>query len=133
MIAKCIAAKRNHDSSLFGFKIGVRNRNNEWPALKFADVVHETVCRSKIVECLISDLELNRRRRLRFVNTIVNLTLVLFAACFERNYLWAAEPLGEICVEVVVYQPQAYERGVRLTRIIARRDSTKTEMTGDQE
>ena len=55
------------------------------------------------------------------------------SAQFERNYLWQIEPKGDIVVEVVVYQPQAYERGVRLSRTIPRRDSTKTEMMGDQE
>ena len=55
------------------------------------------------------------------------------SAQFERNYLWVDEAKGDICVEVVVYQPEAYERGVRLTRVIPRRDSTKTEMMGDQE
>jgi hypothetical protein len=42
--------------------------------------------------------------------------------CFERNYLWAAEPGGDICVEVVVYLPEHYETGVRLTRTIPRED-----------
>lgn len=37
---------------------------------------------------------------------------------FERNYLWRSEVGGDICVEVVVYPPQAYEAGVRLTRVI---------------
>jgi hypothetical protein len=41
-------------------------------------------------------------------------------AQFERNYLWAAEPRGDICVEVVVYQPEAHEQGVKLTRLIRR-------------
>ena len=41
-------------------------------------------------------------------------------ACFERNYLWEAEPQGDIRVEVVVYPPAAYEAGVRLVRIIPR-------------
>jgi hypothetical protein len=40
------------------------------------------------------------------------------AACFERSYLWEAAPGGDIQVEVVVYEPQAYEQGVRLTRAI---------------
>jgi hypothetical protein len=38
--------------------------------------------------------------------------------CFERNYLWAADPGGDICVEVVVYLPEHYETGVRLTRTV---------------
>lgn len=36
--------------------------------------------------------------------------------CFERNYLWAGDPGGDIRVEVVVYFPEAYEQGVRVTR-----------------
>jgi hypothetical protein len=40
--------------------------------------------------------------------------------CFERSYLWDAEPRGDIRVEVVVYPPQAYEAGVRLVRTIRR-------------
>ena len=40
------------------------------------------------------------------------------SACFERNYLWSREPGGEILIEVVVYQPEAHERGVRLTRTV---------------
>jgi hypothetical protein len=38
--------------------------------------------------------------------------------CFERSYLWEAEPGGDIRVEVHVYQPEQYEAGVRLTRCI---------------
>ncbi len=41
-------------------------------------------------------------------------------AQFERNYLWAGEARGDICVEVVVFQPEAHEQGVKLTRIIPR-------------
>jgi hypothetical protein len=41
-------------------------------------------------------------------------------ACFERTYLWEAHPGGDIRVEVHVYQPKAYEAGVRLTRSIKR-------------
>lgn len=41
-------------------------------------------------------------------------------ACFERSYLWEAEPEGDIRVEVTVYPPRSYEAGVRLTRIIPR-------------
>lgn len=39
---------------------------------------------------------------------------------FERSYLWEEEAGGDIRVEVVVYPPQAYEAGVRLTRVIRR-------------
>ena len=42
--------------------------------------------------------------------------------CFERNYLWVGEPGGDICVEVVVYFAEAYEKGVRLTRVIRREE-----------
>jgi hypothetical protein len=42
------------------------------------------------------------------------------AVCFERSYLWEGEPGGDIRVEVHVYEPQAYETGVRLTRAIKR-------------
>jgi hypothetical protein len=42
------------------------------------------------------------------------------AVCFERSYLWEAQPRGDIRVEVVVYPPQAYEAGVRLARTISR-------------
>ena len=50
------------------------------------------------------------------------------SACFERNYLWVDQPGGDIVVEVVVYQPQAYEQGVRQSRPIP-----KPDITGDQE
>ena len=42
------------------------------------------------------------------------------AVCFERSYLWEAHPGGDIRVEVHVYEPRAYEAGVRLTRSIKR-------------
>ena len=42
------------------------------------------------------------------------------AVCFERTYLWEDEPGGDIRVEVTVYQPSAYEAGVRMTRAIRR-------------
>lgn len=42
------------------------------------------------------------------------------AVAFERSYLWETEPGGDIRVEVSVYQPHAFEEGVRLTRSIAR-------------
>ena len=50
------------------------------------------------------------------------------SACFERNYLWVDQPGGDILVEVVVYQPHAYEQGVRKSRPIPQPD-----ITGDQE
>jgi len=37
---------------------------------------------------------------------------------FERNYIWDAEPGGDIRVEVVVYPPADYEMGVRLVRTL---------------
>jgi hypothetical protein len=40
--------------------------------------------------------------------------------CFERSYLWEAEPGGDIRVEVAVYEPRSYEEGVRLNRSIRR-------------
>ena len=43
--------------------------------------------------------------------------------CFERNYLWVDEAGGDICVEVVVYLPQAYEQGVRLTRTVRQEET----------
>ncbi|HEX3700799.1 MAG TPA: hypothetical protein VHV27_09010 [Phenylobacterium sp.] len=42
------------------------------------------------------------------------------AVCFERSYLWEDQPGGDIRVEVNVYEPIAYEAGVRLTRSIPR-------------
>ena len=40
---------------------------------------------------------------------------------FERTYLWDDEPgLSDIRVEVTVYEENAYERGVRVTRAIPR-------------
>ena len=42
------------------------------------------------------------------------------AVCFERSYLWEDEAGGDIRVEVHVFEPQAYEAGVRLTRAIKR-------------
>jgi hypothetical protein len=40
--------------------------------------------------------------------------------CFERTYLWDDEPGSDIRVEVTVYEPHAYEQGVKLTRTIHR-------------
>jgi hypothetical protein len=42
------------------------------------------------------------------------------SALFERNYLWVGPTGGDICVEVAVFQPEAYEKGVKLTRVIPR-------------
>ena len=41
--------------------------------------------------------------------------------CFERNYLWEAGPGGDIRVEVNVFEPEEYERGVHLVQRIPRR------------
>ena len=41
-------------------------------------------------------------------------------ACFERAYIWETAPGGDIRVEVTVFEPQAYEAGVRRTRTIAK-------------
>jgi len=38
--------------------------------------------------------------------------------CFERAYMWEAEPGGDIRVEVTVFEPHAYEQGVRRVRSI---------------
>ncbi|HEX7943035.1 MAG TPA: hypothetical protein VF495_00125 [Phenylobacterium sp.] len=38
--------------------------------------------------------------------------------CFERSYLWEGEAGGDILVEVTVYEPRAYEDGIRHTRLI---------------
>jgi len=37
---------------------------------------------------------------------------------FERAYMWEGETGGDIRVEVTVFEPRAYEDGVRHTRII---------------
>ena len=38
--------------------------------------------------------------------------------CFERSYLWTSDAGGDIRVEVMVYEPRAYEQGVKLVREI---------------
>jgi hypothetical protein len=43
--------------------------------------------------------------------------------CFERTYLWDDEAGGDIRVEVTVYEPLAYEEGVRAVRKIRRETS----------
>ena len=40
--------------------------------------------------------------------------------CFERSYLWEGEAGGDIRVDVNVYEPRAYEEGVRLHRTMPR-------------
>jgi hypothetical protein len=42
------------------------------------------------------------------------------AVSFERAYMWEGATGGDIRVEVTVYEPRAYEDGVRLTRIITK-------------
>ena len=39
--------------------------------------------------------------------------------CFERAYMWQAAPGGEIRVEVTVFEPRAFEAGVRLVQILS--------------
>ena len=41
-------------------------------------------------------------------------------AVFERNYIWAGAPRGDICVEVLVHLPRNFEQGAKRTRLIAR-------------
>ena len=41
-------------------------------------------------------------------------------ACFERAYLWEGEKYSDIRVEVTVFEPTAYEAGVRVCRSIPR-------------
>ena len=41
-------------------------------------------------------------------------------AVFERNYIWAGAPRGDICVEVFVHLPRNFEQGAKRTRLIAR-------------
>jgi len=45
---------------------------------------------------------------------------LIAAVNFDRSYLWESDPGGDIRVEVVVYEPQAYEQGVTLSRWIRR-------------
>lgn len=45
---------------------------------------------------------------------------------FERAYLWEDGADGDIRVEVTVYEPKAYERGVRRTRRVPREPGGKT-------
>ncbi|OHB26310.1 MAG: hypothetical protein A2790_20340 [Phenylobacterium sp. RIFCSPHIGHO2_01_FULL_69_31] len=40
--------------------------------------------------------------------------------CFERAYMWEGGSGGDIRVEVSVYEPRAFEDGVRLTRMITK-------------
>lgn len=44
-------------------------------------------------------------------------------ACFERAYMWEGDAGGDIRVEVTVYEPRAYEDGVRHTRTIPKNGS----------
>ena len=44
------------------------------------------------------------------------------SAQFERDYLWAGEPGGDVIVEVAVYlDPQRFEEAARRRRVIAKR------------
>ena len=42
--------------------------------------------------------------------------------CFERAYMWEDRPGGDIRVEVTVFEPQAFEAGVRLVHTLRRED-----------
>ncbi len=53
-------------------------------------------------------------------DTYEGFTPVGRTAQFERSYLWANAPQGDILVEVVVYLGQHQEDGVKLTRVIGR-------------
>ena len=46
--------------------------------------------------------------------------------CFERTYLWEADEGGDIRIEVTVYEPKAYEDGVRVIREIKKDVSEET-------
>ena len=43
--------------------------------------------------------------------------------CIERSYLWETEAGGDIRVEVNVYEPPAFEQGVRLSHSIPKEAS----------
>ena len=44
---------------------------------------------------------------------------------FERNYIWKDDPGGDILCEVVAYRgPSRYDRGVKLSRVIAKETPT---------
>ncbi len=45
---------------------------------------------------------------------------------FERSYLWEHTPGADIRVEITVFEPHAYEKGVRLARVIPREESEAT-------
>lgn len=45
--------------------------------------------------------------------------------CFERAYMWEGASGGDIRVEVSVYEPRAFEDGVRLTRMITKDGSDR--------
>jgi hypothetical protein len=47
--------------------------------------------------------------------------------CFERTYLWEGDAGGDIRVEVMVYEPQAYEKGVKMIREIRRDTAEETQ------
>ena len=38
------------------------------------------------------------------------------SVCFERTYLWENEPGGDIRIEMTVFEPEAYEDGVKAIR-----------------
>lgn len=43
--------------------------------------------------------------------------------CFERNYMWEDAAGGDIRVEVHVYEPRAFEAGVRLVETLPKDQS----------
>jgi hypothetical protein len=44
--------------------------------------------------------------------------------CFERAYMWEGDPGFDIRVEITVYEPRAYEAGVKRVRTIQRDGTT---------
>lgn len=49
--------------------------------------------------------------------------------CFERAYLWEGAEGRDIRVEVAVFEPTAYEAGVRLTALIPASPDNRREST----
>ncbi|THD64292.1 hypothetical protein [Phenylobacterium sp.] len=48
------------------------------------------------------------------------------AVTFERGYLWAREPGGDIHVEISVYEPHDYEEGVTVGHTLAKETAAGT-------
>ena len=68
--------------------------------------------------CAITWREL--ARLMPYGDTYEGFTPMGRAVCFERSYLWEDENGGDIRVEVNVYEPKAFEKGVRMTGSIPR-------------